>query len=551
MIYLSQIRTILYILPFFLVFLFCNSPAQTNQRKDQKTESVFSLMGIGSDDYAQMPSLESAKMLIASVDENEYMVDAGDVFIFKVDVKGPALRIFNSVVTPDGYLIIPDAPTVYVRHLTLKEAKTKLNSVLRRSFPQASAESYLFQVHPIGVSVLGALPRSSKITLTSSNRLFDAVTALIDPLMVDTTVNFNWDVISFRNIDIKRKNASTGYDLLKFKLTGDRTQNPYLIDEDIIFINFRDSIRHTISVKGAVARPIDFEYKNGDRLISAVQFASMLLPTADSTRIELVRFNENEKSLKRHILSFPSDSNFILKADDRIYVRDKVQYHQKYSVYLEGEVKYPGEYAIENGKIFLSEIIQQAGGFTDEAAIINSILQRKKSLLPDDSEMKRLEGPEVIGLWPEDVSYARLRLRENRFIVTTDFGKLFIENNKSEDILLFDQDLIVIPQRSMTVFVSGGVNTPGNITFRPDWTYTDYIRAAGGFSDYAEEDWVTIIDSKTGKWKDVEDLNYLKEGDIIFVPESARVDWYKFFLESLSIVTQVATLVLVVTSLSK
>jgi protein involved in polysaccharide export with SLBB domain len=551
MIRIRQIRTILYFLLFFLVYLLCNASAQTNKRKDQKTESAFSLMGIGSNDYSQMPSLESAKMLIASVDENEYMIDAGDVFIFKVDVKGPALRVFNSVVTPGGYIIIPDAPTVYVRHLTLKEAKTKLNSVLRRNFPQASAESYLFQVHPIGVSVLGALPRPSKITLTSSNRLFDAVTALIDPLMVDTTVNFNWDVISFRNIDIKRKNESTSYDLLKFKLTGDRTQNPYLIDDDIIFINFRDSIRHTISVRGAVARPIDFEYKNGDRLVSAVRFASTLLPTADSSRLELVRFNENEKNLERHILSLPSDSNFILKADDRIYVRDKVQYHQKYSVFIEGEVKYPGEYAIENGKSFLSEIIEQAGGFTEDAAIFNSTVQRKKSLLQDDSQLKRLEGPIVIGVSPEEVSYARLRNRENRFIVTTDFEKLFIENNKNEDILLFDQDLIIIPQRSMTVFVSGGVNKPGNITFRPDWTYMDYIQAAGGFSEYAEEDWVTIIDSKTGKWKDVEDSDRLKEGDIIFVPEEDRVILFSAFVEGLSIVTQIATLVLVAVTLSK
>ncbi len=550
MIHLRPLRTILYILPLFLVFLFNNAPAQTNKQKDQKTESAFSLMGIGSGEYAQMPSLESAKMLIASVDEEEYMVDAGDVFIFKVDVKGPAFKVFNSVVTPDGYIIIPDAPTVYVRHLTLKEAKAKLNAVLRRSFPQASAESYLFQIHPIGVSVLGALPRSSKITLTSSNRLFDAVTALIDPLMVDTLENFNGDVISFRNIDIKRKNTSTRYDLLKFKLTGDRTQNPYLLDEDIVYINFRDSTRYTISVRGAVARPIDFEYKNGDRLISAIRFASMLLPTADSSRIEVVRFNENEKNLLKHILSLPSDSNFVLKADDRIYVRDKVQYHQKYSAYVIGEVKYPGEYAIENGKTFLSEIIQQAGGFTEEAAIINSMLQRKKSLLPDDAELKRIKGS-ILDVSPEEVSYSRLRVRENRFIVTTDFEKLFIENNKSEDVLLFDEDLIYIPQRSMTVFVSGGVNSPGNITFRPEWTYEDYIKAAGGFSDYAEEGWVTIIDNKTGKWKDVKDIDRLKEGDIIFVPEKDRIIWFSVFTEGLSIVTQIATLVLVAITLSK
>ena len=103
----------------------------------------------------------------------------------------------------------------------------------------------------------------------------------------------------------------------------------------------------------------------------------------------------------------------------------------------------------------------------------------------------------------------------------------------------------------MTVYVSGGVISPGNITYRPEWTYEDYIEAAGGFTDLAREGWVSIIDSRTGKWVDVDDDDQVREGDIIFIPERDRVDWYTAFIDGLAIVAQVSAIVLVVVTLAK
>jgi protein involved in polysaccharide export with SLBB domain len=525
--------------------------AQDYQQRDRGVESGLSLMGMDMEKMAQMPNLKESSMLMASVDENEYKVDAGDVFVIKVDVKGPAFKIFNSIVTPDGYLIIPDAPTVYVRDLTLKEAKSAIDQVLRKNFPQATVESHLFQVHPIRVSVLGAIPISRKLTLNSSDRLFDAVSGTINPVLHDTTIIFNWDVLSFRRIEVRRPEGTKSYDLLKYKMMGARDQNPYLLDEDIVYINFKDSTRNTVYVAGAVSRPIEFEFKSGDHLSTAIHFAAHLLPVADSSRIELVRFNDNIHELESFILSLPRDSSFSLQSDDRIYAREKVEYHEKHSVYIKGEVKYPGEYAIENGKTFLTSIIEQAGGFTDDAAILSSSILRKNTLLTDENELKRLQNVRPVEMTVEEASYYRLRTRENRYIVTVDFNKLHNEKDLKGDVPLFDEDLIIVPERSMTVYVSGGVVSPGNITYQPEWTYEDYIDAAGGFTDLARESWVTIIDSRTGKWVDIDDDDQVKEGDIIFIPERDRIDWYTGFIEGLTIVAQVSAIILVVVTLSK
>jgi protein involved in polysaccharide export with SLBB domain len=304
-------------------------------------------------------------------------------------------------------------------------------------------------------------------------------------------------------------------------------------------------------VAGAVSRPIEFEYKKGDRLTTAVQFASQLLPTADSSRIELVRFSKKIKGLQSFMLSLPVDSGFLLQPDDRIYARDRVEYHEKHSVYLEGEVKYPGEYAIENGKTYLSEIIEQAGGFTDDAAVFSSSVLRKNTLFADEEELLRLQNVRPMEMTTEEASYFRLRSRENRYIVTVDFNKLYEDEALKSDVPLFDEDLIIIPERSMTVFVSGGVVSPGNITYHPDWTYQEYINAAGGFTDLAREGWVSIIDSRTGKWVDIDDDDQVREGDIIFIPERNRIDLWTSFVDGLAIVAQVSAIVLVVVTLAK
>jgi protein involved in polysaccharide export with SLBB domain len=65
-----------------------------------------------------------------------------------------------------------------------------------------------------------------------------------------------------------------------------------------------------------------------------------------------------------------------LQNGDRIYIRQQPNYQKKSYVIIEGEVKYPGEYAIEVGKTTLSEILRKSGGPTELADLNNSYLYR-------------------------------------------------------------------------------------------------------------------------------------------------------------------------------
>jgi len=85
--------------------------------------------------------------LTGSVNENEYIVDSGDIFLLKIDVPGPSLNVYQSTITPDGYVFIPNESALYVKNLTLKVAKERMQQRLQKANQNALIEVFLFQLH--------------------------------------------------------------------------------------------------------------------------------------------------------------------------------------------------------------------------------------------------------------------------------------------------------------------------------------------------------------------------------------------------------------------
>jgi protein involved in polysaccharide export with SLBB domain len=526
---------------FFGILLFSGTfTAQNLQNRDQQTgyNTPYDFDQMSSSPITTLPSTHGA--LTASIDEESYFVDAGDVFLIKIDVEGPAFQIYNPMVTPDGFLFLPNVPSIYVRHQVLKEVKNKIVRTLQKVYSRAIIEAYLFQLHPIRVSIIGDLPAMQKLILFSSNRLADAVNEVV---FLDTLITVNQKLVSFRKIKLNRNKKVNQYDLLEYKFLSDYSQNPYLIDNDIIEIQLQDTISNIISVEGAVINPGKFEYKQGDNLKKALLFCGELTTAADSNRIELIRYVQGSSQFNKINLVLPSDSAFALKGDDKLYVRRKAEYHLNYSVKVEGEVFYPGNYMIHTGKSKLTDVINQAGGFTTRASLKNAMVLRSFEVY------KSMESGQVSSSSPMNVSQLefknfRFQNRENRFLINLNFEKLFIKNDMNEDIVLFNDDLIVIPEITRIVFLSGGVKSPGSAIYHEGWSYSQYIESVGGYSELARKSRIKIVKSKTGKWLDADDVP-VEEGDIIYIPERDERDWWKLSKEGLLVLAQIGGIALV------
>ncbi len=90
-------------------------------------------------------------------------------------------------------------------------------------------------------------------------------------------------------------------------------------------------------------------------------------------------------------------------------------------------------------------------------------------------------------------------LREGKMI-KTDFHKLFIGGDTSEDMAIQSNDSIYIPAVvDKSIYVLGAVNAPKLIEYRDGITVMQAVLEAGGFSKFAKENDTTIIRKDEGK----------------------------------------------------
>src|SRR5690606_22130156 len=86
-------------------------------------------------------------------------------------------------------------------------------------------------------------------------------------------------------------------------------------------------------------------------------------------------------------------ADFVLQPYDMVFVRTAPGYETQKTVRIEGEVLYPGAYAISKKDERITDIIKRAGGFTSYAYVKGSSLKREgiKELKEGSSRNEKIE----------------------------------------------------------------------------------------------------------------------------------------------------------------
>jgi hypothetical protein len=94
-----------------------------------------------------------------------------------------------------------------------------------------------------------------------------------------------------------------------------------------------------------------------------------------------------------------------------------------------------------------------------------------------------------------------------------------------EDLLLQEGDELFIPKRPQEVLVLGEVYSPGAQIHQQEMSVQNYIERSGGFTKYAEEDQIFVVQANGFAYGansptvgNVENVK-LKAGDAVFVPQ--------------------------------
>ncbi len=351
------------------------------------------------------------------------------------------------------------------------------------------------------------------------------------------------DEYAERGIVLKHMDGSDQIiDLQKFRLTAEYRDNPYLLNGDVLIFPQLDWQRNFIEVEGAVNKPTQFQYVEGDKLKCAILFARGInLAYKNIDKIEITRLSYD--GMTEEVISTTIDDNPELKRGDRIRVVSNETLRRDFKVLVGGEVNKPGYIYITKNKTTIKEVIEKAGGFRQNADLVNAELirgtlqsetekakdvpfqnrRRSFSLSSFNKQIDLLMMNRMANIEPEDslslIADNQLRLAKS--LVTVNFKEVLNDSSDNSKFIVKDGDIIYIPEITNLVNVYGQVMNPGFIDFVEGMDYKYYIEKAGGIGNAAKDE-VYLIKGKTRAYIDMTDDDYqytIESGDYIWIPK--------------------------------
>ena len=449
------------------------------------------------------------------VDPETYRVGPGDEFALRYsDLLEP--RILR--VAPSGELLVPDAGSIDLAGLTLREADARVRERLR---PYVRGKGFAFSLHRprrFGLRVLGDVQTPGVVTLQAPVRASEAIEAAGGVVTGGAR----------RGIQVRRGDDTLLVDLVRHARAGDVKANPLVFETDVIYV---PTSTWTVEALGAVAHPGRFDYVAGDRVSDLLALAGGLKPDAAPDQ-SLLRGGATSKPAEAtpvrvsEILGSPGGAaDTPLRPGDVLYVPAVVHYLEQEHVVVEGEVAHPGPYPIEEGVTRIRSVLEKAGGFTPFANRGGVRVERPLTHAPTDSAFLRIAEEQGPLLSPVERLYVLTRARE-RNAVSAPVGALLLAGDARGDVPLYDGDRIVVPRHLPFVSVQGEVRSPGHVPYREGWKVGDYVKAAGDYTGRAYKSRTRVTQAATGSPLWAADVREVRAGDVIWVPtEPDRNPW--------------------------
>ena len=363
--------------------------------------------------------------------------------------------------------------------------------------------------------------------------------------------------ILFRSIDHVDKQS------LNFSLKDllEKKQSIALQPNDSLHIYGRDSLiaKPMVRIEGAVRKPQKFAYAKGLYPADLIIMAGGFIEGADQTQVQVARqLNDtNFKTISKVYtvsLSKEGEDSIALEPNDIVTVRYEKGYVPQQVVKIEGEVSFPGFYAILTKEERISSLIERSGGLAPYAYVEGATLVRKKDKNEKDDkaqekQLKKLKKTD------KDLTLIETKEEENtpeasEYRVGINLKKIMENKNSYQDLVLKDGDVLIIPSEKQTVEVKGLVLAPSLVRYEKGKSTRSYINSAGGFSDNAQKKSVYVVyangDVKgTSRFLFFRSYPKVAPGALVIVPEKPEKKSLST-TETVSVMTALTTLAILI-----
>ncbi len=332
-------------------------------------------------------------------------------------------------------------------------------------------------------------------------------------------------------------------------------------DQVIIQNIFSMREKRIVQIMGEVQNPGEFDFSDNLTLKDLIFKAGGFTEAASESFIELARRHNYAESnlmsdelvklyqfnIDRKLNLDPKGDTLHLQPFDYIYVRKAPSYHTQRTVYISGEVRYPGAYSIGSKKERVSDLINRSGGLMPDAFIHGARMKRANTQSAEKAGIIRNTLPDnLIAKAEQQIQDDQLELR---------LESILKNPGSTYDYLLKDGDRIIIPEVSQEVRISGEVLNPIGLAFQSGKSLKYYINRSGGFGNNAHKKKTFVIysDGTTQVTRSFLGRNYptIEPGTQIIVPQKPEKQRTDQSAKWLGIASTMATIAIAISYLVK
>ncbi len=318
-------------------------------------------------------------------------------------------------------------------------------------------------------------------------------------------------------------------------MDGDPEVNILLVRRDRVVVSSIHDVfpRKRVTIYGQVQIPGEYLLHENMTVVDLIVRAGGLTKDAWTVSAEVVRMHQAADGGVTEFRQFqvPIDTSytpqltgaFQLQDFDQVFIRRKPKWEEKRNVILQGEVLFPGTFALIREGESVADLIERAGGFTPYA-------------FPEGARFYRKF---------EDAGRINVNLRDA--LQRPDSG---------DNIVMQPGDSLYVPPRVEFVIVRGQVGYPSSILYVRGKTPRYYIDQAGGYAEGADRRHtrVTLPNGSTWqpRWFILPDPE-LQPGSEIFVPERMETDrnTWEVLRDTTAVLSSFTTVLLLIWQISR
>lgn len=321
-----------------------------------------------------------------------------------------------------------------------------------------------------------------------------------------------------------------------------------LIREDVVRISSIYEIQNEryVQILGEVKRPGTYPFSQEMTSEELILLAGGLQESANTNEIEIARrlgdsdlgnITEILKTSVNRNLSFNPNA-LVLAPFDQVIVRKRSDFIMQRLVTVEGQVNYPGIFAIQNNIERISDLVTRAGGLNQYAYPKGATLVRRTEFFETESEgirgqnnlealkAKLEEDPNnsesqvellqrLLNNLPKEgktkVDSLRATVKRESLVqiasetpgikvkikeseaVAINLQKILANPGSEEDLVLEEGDVLTIPKLLQTVRIRGDVVYPTTLRYEERKGLKYYINGAGGFDRWANRKLTFVV----------------------------------------------------------